>query len=82
MSASFLAINQTAMQLRCSGETRGRVLSIYMLTWGVLPLGQLAVGGLADRLGAPTAPAVACGVALGCIGLVVWRFRLLRGSVG
>ena len=23
---------------------RGRVLSIYLLTWGMLPLGQLAVG--------------------------------------
>jgi predicted MFS family arabinose efflux permease len=82
MSAAFLAINQTAMQLRCSEETRGRVLSIYMLTWGVLPLGQLAVGMLADRIGTPTAVAVACGVALGCIGLVVWRFHLLRGTTG
>ena len=41
MSASFLAMNQTALQLNVEDEIRGRVLSIYLLTWGMLPVGQL-----------------------------------------
>src|SRR5829696_8342585 len=51
MSAVFLAVNQTSLQLRVADEVRGRVLSIYLLTWGMLPLGQLAVGALAGVIG-------------------------------
>ena len=79
MSAAFLAINQTAMQLRVDDSVRGRVLSIYLLTWGMLPIGQLAVGALADRLGAPWAVVVACVLSLGCIAVVARRYPSLRG---
>ncbi|MGH2558322.1 MAG: MFS transporter [Thermomicrobiales bacterium] len=78
MSAAYLAINQTALQLRVDDEVRGRVLSIYLMTWGMLPVGQLAVGALASQLGAPLALACACALALGCIGYIVRRFPALR----
>lgn len=39
MSTSFLAMNQTTLQMNVEDEIRGRVLSIYLLTWGMLPLG-------------------------------------------
>jgi predicted MFS family arabinose efflux permease len=78
MSASFLAINQTAMQLRVDDAVRGRVLSIYLLTWGMLPVGQLAVGALASQIGAPLAVVIACSLALGCIAVIARRYPSLR----
>jgi predicted MFS family arabinose efflux permease len=78
MSAAFLAITQTALQLRVDDDVRGRVLSIYLATWGMLPFGQLAVGAIAERVGAPLATAGACAVALVGIGLIARHCRLLR----
>ncbi|MDQ2683985.1 MAG: MFS transporter [Chloroflexota bacterium] len=75
MSAAYLALNQTALQLHVDDDVRGRVLSVYLLTWGMLPLGQLFVGFLANLLGTPIAVVVACALSLG---LVIWiwlRFR-------
>jgi len=57
---------------------RGRVLSIYLATWGMLPFGQLAVGAIAERVGAPLATAVACALALVGIGLISRHYQLLR----
>jgi len=78
VSASYLAINQTVLQLRIDDAVRGRVLSIYLLTWGMLPLGQLPIGALADRIGAPAATAAACALAiLLFIGMAI-RYPSLR----
>ena len=78
VSASFMAINQTVLQLKVADEVRGRVLSIYLLTWGLLPLGQLPLGWLADHVGAPSATAIACALALGAVGLLALRAPALR----
>ena len=75
MSAAFMAITQTVLQLRVDDEVRGRVLSIYLATWGMLPFGQLTVGAIADRVGAPLATAGACVVALCGIGLIARRYQ-------
>jgi MFS family permease len=78
MSAAYLAINQTSLQLSVADEVRGRVLSIYLLTWGMLPLGQLAVGTLANATGTPAAMVTSCLAGLLCIGLIARRFPSLR----
>jgi MFS family permease len=78
MSAAFMAITQTALQLRVDDDVRGRVLSIYLATWGMLPFGQLAVGVIAERVGAPLATFGACIVALAGIALITRHYRLLR----
>lgn len=78
MSAAFMALAQTALQLRVDDDVRGRVLSIYLATWGMLPFGQLAVGVIAERTGAPLATTGACAVALVGIGLIARHYRLLR----
>ncbi len=78
MSAAFLALNQTALQLTVDEEVRGRVLSIYLLTWGMLPIGQLTVGGLANLIGTPLALAAACVGALAGISIIARRFPSLR----
>jgi MFS family permease len=79
MSASFLAINQTVLQMHVDDSVRGRVFSIYLLTWGVLPIGQLTVGTIASAIGAPLAVVIACVTALACIGVIVRRYPSLRG---
>lgn len=78
VSATYMAINQTVLQLRVDDAVRGRVLSIYLLTWGMLPLGQLPLGAIADRVGAPAATAGACVLAAVLIGLVALRYPSLR----
>lgn len=80
MSAAFLAINQTAMQLAVDDDVRGRVMSVSMLTWGVLPIGQLAVGIVANTTGAPGALVTFCLIAIALMALIVQRFPALRGA--
>jgi MFS family permease len=75
LSAAFLAINQTSLQLLVDDHVRGRVMSIYLLTWGMLPLGQLAVGALADIVGTPLAMTISCLVSLGFVFVIRQRFR-------
>ena len=50
------AIDDVGMYLdyskhRITDETRGRVMSIYMLTWGFTPIGAIAIGEIASRYG-------------------------------
>lgn len=78
VSAAFMAINQTVLQLKVEDDVRGRVLSIYLLTWGMLPLGQLPIGALAQRVGAPAATATACGIAVLAVLLISARYPALR----
>jgi predicted MFS family arabinose efflux permease len=78
LSAGFLATNQTILQLRADDEIRGRVLAVNQITWGLLPLGQLPIGLLADIIGAPAATSLACVLALAIIALTVARIPALR----
>ncbi len=78
MSAVFLAINQTLVQLNVDDSVRGRVMSVSLLTWGLMPIGQLGVGALAEAIGAPSAMAMACGLALVFIAYIAFRFPNLR----
>jgi len=50
---SCMVSNQTLMQTNCIDRFRGRVLSVYTMTWGLTPLGTLPAGALADRWGVP-----------------------------
>ncbi len=52
---AYLTTNQTILQLTIDDEMRGRVMGIYMLSQGMMPLGGLIGGGLADFTSAPTA---------------------------
>lgn len=50
-SAGYLAINSTMLQTRIAPEMMGRVMSVYSMTFGLMPLGTLVVGALAERWG-------------------------------
>lgn len=77
-SAGFLAVNMTVLVTRAPEAVRGRVLSINSLTWGLLPVGQLPIGWLADRSGAPLATTIACAAAVLLILLLIWRIPEMR----
>ena len=49
----YMTTNQTMLQLSIPDEVRGRVNGIYMLNQGLLPLGALFGGAMADIFGAP-----------------------------
>jgi MFS transporter, DHA1 family, staphyloferrin A biosynthesis exporter len=52
---SYLSQNQTMLQLLTPQELRGRVLGIYFLDRGLMPLGSLLTGYLATVAGGPWA---------------------------
>jgi len=56
--ASYMSANNALLQHRIADDVRGRVMGAYMLTWGLMPLGAMPMGVVADRYGAPTAVAV------------------------
>ncbi len=51
----YMTTNQTLIQLTAPEALRGRVMGIYMLNQGLLPLGALFAGTLADLSSAPIA---------------------------
>jgi MFS family permease len=50
-SAIYQTLNGTILQEICPDEYRGRVSSVYMVTWGMMPLGALPAGALAEVYG-------------------------------
>jgi len=51
--AIYLASNTTLIQLAAPDHLRGRVQSVFMMMFGLMPLGSLPQGILADLIGAP-----------------------------
>jgi predicted MFS family arabinose efflux permease len=60
--AIYMALNNTLLQTLVPDRFRGRVMSVYMLTWGLMPLGTLPVGLVAEHYGAPLAITLGGGV--------------------
>ena len=54
-SSVFLILTTTAMQAEVPDALRGRVMGIHGITYSLMPLGGLLVGGAASYVGAPVA---------------------------
>ena len=54
-SSVYMTLNGTIIQELTPDEYRGRVSSVYMMTWGMMPLGAVPAGAIAEVWGAPTA---------------------------
>ena len=54
-NALLMSLNQTILQQTVPDHLRGRVMSVYMLTWGLMPLGTLPIGWIAQTHGTPAA---------------------------
>jgi MFS family permease len=75
VGASIILVMNLAnalVQTRVSDSLRGRVMGVYSLTFfGILPLGGLLAGGLAERLSEPTAIMI-CAVVLLGLAIFTW----------
>jgi predicted MFS family arabinose efflux permease len=78
LGAATMSGNNALLQHRVSDEMRGRVMGAYMLTWGLMPLGALPMGLLADRIGTPGAVAVGALLSSLCAALLGARSPSLR----
>ena len=66
--------NQTLLQESCSDAFRGRVMAMYMMTVGLLPLGTIPAGAIADRWGVPLALTIQ-GALMAFIFAILWLSR-------
>jgi predicted MFS family arabinose efflux permease len=73
-NAMLMSLNQTILQQTVPDHLRGRVMSVYMLTWGLMPLGTLPIGMLAQSHGTPAA-IFAGGVVVYVGALYIYFFR-------
>jgi sugar phosphate permease len=62
--AMYFAFNHSIVQLIAPSEIRGRVMSIWMISWGLTPVGLMPISAVADRLGTPLAFALAGSLSL------------------
>ncbi|MCL4367602.1 MAG: MFS transporter [Actinobacteria bacterium] len=69
-NASYTSQDQTIIQTLTPGHLRGRVLGIYMLNRGLMPLGSLLAGAIADWFSGPWAVMV-MGASCTVIALIV-----------
>jgi MFS family permease len=75
----FQILNNTAIQLLVPEEVRGRISGFLMMSFGLTPLGTLPLALLAQRVGAPTAVAVASTICIAAALLWVLVSPVLRG---
>lgn len=69
-STSYIAVNNTLLQTYASDEMRGRVMSIFFLNRGLVPLGTMLAGFMARLFGAPLAVTI-MGIVVVCLALAI-----------
>ena len=74
----FLASTATILQLIVPDELRGRVLSLYMLDRGFMPLGALFAGTAAHFIGAPLTVTAMGAIVVVLTVIVAWRIPAIR----
>ncbi len=55
ISSVYMSLNMTLTQLSAAPEMRGRVMSIMMMTFGLMPIGALPFGTIAEYIGTANA---------------------------
>lgn len=74
----FLASTATILQMMVPDELRGRVLSLYMLDRGFMPLGALFAGTSAHFIGAPSTVAIMGAIVIVLTLVVAWLVPAVR----
>ena len=79
LGTGYLAVNNTLIQSNVPHELLGRVMSMYVVTFALMPLGTVPLGAITDAIGAPLAiGAGGAVVALFVLGLALGLPRLRR----
>ena len=74
----FFSVSSAIIHGTVADEYRGRVAGLYILSWGLMPVGSLGTGFLAENLGAPQATQIAAAVMIVMLAVAVWRMKFLR----
>lgn len=77
---AYLTTNMTMLQLTVEDEMRGRVMGIYMLNQGLLPIGALGAGTLADLTSAPTAAMIQGALVCAFVILFATQLKSIRSA--
>lgn len=73
-NTSYMAMNNVLLQIHTPDSLRGRVMSIFLLDQGLMPLGTLFVATLATAIGAPISlAAMGAACCLLAIGVMVFK---------
>ena len=73
----FFSVTNAVVQSTVPDELRGRVSGLYMIAWGLFPLGSLIAGWLAENLGVQQATQITSGAMLILLAFAAWKFRWL-----
>jgi predicted MFS family arabinose efflux permease len=73
----FYSTNQILVQLATSEAMRGRVMGALAVSFGLMPVGALFIGALAQQIGAPLAVTAGSMVSTLCTVLIAARYRTL-----
>ncbi len=74
----YSTLNSTLVMLNTDRAWYGRVMSIYMMNWSLMPLATLPLGVLADVIGAPFTEAIAGSLILAVVGGVTLFYPAWR----
>ncbi|MEE9198319.1 MAG: MFS transporter [Dehalococcoidia bacterium] len=78
-SMGYTALNNTLILSNTDPQMRGRVISMYMMTWGLMPLGLLPASAVAEAIGAPGAVTIGAGLLIvSTIAVVLLRPQIRR----
>lgn len=80
-SAAYMSLNQTMIMGYTEEEYYGRVMSVYMMTFSVMPLAAMPMGALADAFGVQATVAIAAAlivVFISVIGTVMPTYRRIQ----
>ena len=78
---NYMATTNTLLQMFVSDELRGRVMSLYMISFiGLAPLGGLEVGSIGERLSPQVAVAVSAAAALACGVILIARLSVIAAA--
>jgi hypothetical protein len=78
-AAAYTAVNNTLLMHEAEREFHGRVMSVYMMAFSMMPLSAVPAAWVADRLGLPLTLA-ACGI--GCAAIVALLGRVSPSAAG
>jgi len=67
---AYMALNNALVMMLTPAEMRGRVMGVFMTTFGLMPLGSLPMGILSDTIGAPLTVGIFGGIVFGFIALM------------
>lgn len=69
----YMVLSSTLLLTHSEPAYRGRIVSVSMMEWGLMPLGTIPSGAIADRVGVPWVVGVQGVIVMIVFALVAWR---------